>query len=118
MKNSHVYDQHAPFTPRTLQADNRAFRDSGGVSAGNRTLGFRPAFKDRSSGRVYLSRFADGRPAPIHVLEGLPESLMEARDGSAGNTVIKNSVIAGFVLANTFYTREQAANAVASQAMH
>ena len=92
------------------------FMPTGGVSAGNRCLGFRPAFKDTSSGKVYLSCFADGRPAPVHVLDGLPERLMRAQNAS--NNVMKHMVIAGFVLDDTFYTREEAAQAVACQSVH
>ena len=116
MNNSDIHEQRGPLTARTLRDDNRIFNNTGGVSAGNRTLGFRPAFKNTTSGKVYLSRFADGRPAPIHVLEGLPKGLMQA--GDAAGKVIDNFVIAGFVLKNTFYTREEVANAVASKIAH
>lgn len=116
MNDSHDSDRRGLLTARTLREENKNFRGTGGVSAGNRSLGFRPAFKDTASGKVYLSCFADGRPAPIHVLEGLPKALMRTH-GTSGNKM-KNFVVAGFVLENTFYTREEAATAVATQTVH
>jgi len=116
MNNAHNYDRRDLLTARTLRDENRVFRGTGGVSAGNRALGFRPAFKDTTSGTVYLSCFADGRPAPIHMLEGLPKALTHAR--GASSNIMKNCVVAGFVLENTFYTREEAANAIAIHTVH
>jgi hypothetical protein len=62
-------------TPFTLQQENRRYRGRGGVSPENGSLGFRPAFMDVETGRVFASCFADGRPAAVHVIEGLPEKL-------------------------------------------
>lgn len=84
----------------TLKKQNETLEGTGGVSAGNRHYGFRPAFLDCRSGTVYLSCFADGRPAPFHLLDGLPEA-------------IHNTLVAGFELKGRFYTREQAAILVA-----
>jgi hypothetical protein len=74
-----MYPQHLHDKPRTphlslntLQTQNRQFSGTGGVSAENRAQRFRPAFMDRRTGEVYPSRFGDGRPAPIHLLDGLP----------------------------------------------
>src|ERR1700682_2778851 len=47
------------------------FRGTGGVSENNRSLGFQPAFIDRETQTVQLSRFPDGRLAPCHLLDGL-----------------------------------------------
>ena len=55
-------------TGKCLRNENRAFRGTGGVSAGNRTSGFIPAFCDTTTGRVEPSRLADGRLAPMHLL--------------------------------------------------
>jgi hypothetical protein len=88
---------------------NRCFEGTGGVSGENRSLGFLPAFADVLTGAVYLSRFADGRLAPMHLLEGLPEKAVERRDVNGRVTELKGSVVAGFVRDGQFYTREQAA---------
>ena len=66
----------ATFSKETLAQENRQYANTGGVSAINRSQRFIPAFYDTATGRAYRSRFADGRPAPIHLLDGLPESLV------------------------------------------
>jgi hypothetical protein len=98
-------------TTQTLKRQNQAFVGTGGVSAGNRSSGFRPAFHDLASGRTALARFADGRPAPMHLLDGLPEEWVVQRDAAGRVSAIKDTVIAGFVRNGLFYTREQAAAA-------
>lgn len=98
----------------TLKAESAVFKDTGGVSANNGGCGFRPAFLDTDTHRVYLSRFGDGRPAPMHLLDGLPEDVVVARGASGRVAEVKSSVVAGFVRDGRFYTREQAARAVAT----
>jgi hypothetical protein len=85
---------------------------SGGVSAGNRAFGFRPAFRDAETDMVYASEFADGHPAPVHVLDGLPDEVVLARDAGGRVTAVKGSVIAGFLCDGKFYTRDEAAHHV------
>ncbi|MEE4377857.1 MAG: hypothetical protein V2J55_10155 [Candidatus Competibacteraceae bacterium] len=96
-------------TNQALLHQNQVFRGTGGVSHENRSSGFVPAFQDSQTGTVYLSRFADGRPAPMHLLEGLPQSVVVARNETGKINAIKPSVVAGFVRCGQFYTREQAA---------
>jgi hypothetical protein len=54
-----------PFTREDLNAENTCFQGTGGVSRENCGYGFQPAFLDVQTQTVYLSRFADGRPAPL-----------------------------------------------------
>ena len=89
-----------------LVRENLKYTGTGGVSANNQDKGFVPAFMDTETGNIYRSRFANGLPAPIHVLAGLPQKLIE-----------KNSVISGFLRAETFYSREEALRAAASGCM-
>lgn len=96
-------------TRNTLTADNRRFAGTGGVSRSNRQCGFTPGFLDRDTGEVYPSCWADGRPAPFHALDGLPNHLVVNRSSSGRVAAVKASVIAGFVRCGCFYTREQAA---------
>lgn len=94
-----------------LQAQNRRFQGSGGISQENRSSGFLPAFRDTHAGAVYLSRFANGRLAPMHLLEGLPSGLVVKNPLSQQVVAVKESVTAGFVRDDRFYTRQEAAQA-------
>jgi hypothetical protein len=107
LTTSHVY------STAQLRAENRAFRGTGGLSENNRQRGFSPAFLDRSTGRVFRSCFANGCPAPMHLLDGLPEELVLARNDRGCVTAISNTVVAGFLREERFYTRDQAARLVA-----
>jgi hypothetical protein len=111
MKSLIISNKHASsaLTSETLACENQCFGNTGGVSPNNRHVGFQSAFLDCATGCVYLSRFADGNPAPMHLLDGLPDELVLQRDTAGRITVIKETVIAGFFCANNFYTREQAA---------
>ncbi len=101
-----------PLTHTVLSAENEIFTGRGGVSRENRCRGFIPAFYDTHSCQAIVSRFANGAPAPLHVLEGLPEEWVVARDKSGRVAAVKDFVIAGFIQHGRFYTREQAAQAV------
>lgn len=100
----------------SLQEQNRRFRGTGGVSQRNRGLGFLPAFRDEDSGEVFLSRTRDGKVAPIHMLDGLPEHLVMQRDRCGRALRLVESVVAGFVRGERFYTRQEAADAVVQAA--
>ena len=99
----------ALFSNETLVQENRHYINTGGVSAVNRSHRFIPAFRDTATGQAYKSRFADGRPAPIHLLDGLPEPLVVERTPAGAVKVVKHTVTAGFLREGRFYTREQAA---------
>ena len=94
---------------RYLELEEAAHRGTGGVSSENRHLGFVPAFMDSRTGDVYPCRFADGRPSAFHVLDGLPDELVVARDHQGRPSHVVGTVIAGFALEGRFYTRDQAA---------
>jgi hypothetical protein len=91
-----------------LECENRWFAGTGGRSEENRPCGFRPAFMDADTRSVYGSCFADGTPAPVHLLDGLPDEVVLTRDPSGRVRAAKASVIAGFVLEGRFFTREEA----------
>lgn len=92
----------------TLQQQNERFSGTGGVSRENRAHALLPAFRDSETGVVYRSRFADGRAAPVHILDGLPESLVTGRCASGRVLAIRDCVLAGFVHRGCFYTRAEA----------
>ena len=97
------------FTRRDLRRENHSYRGTGGLSQKNGCCGFSPAFLDTETGIIYHSCFADGRPAPLHLLDGLPEELILTRVPDGRVTAVKGSIIAGFVQSGRFYTREEAA---------
>jgi hypothetical protein len=99
-------------TEQVLQLETQTFRDTRGVSANNGTCGFRPAFLDTSTCNVYLSRFVDGRLAPFHLLDGLPDEVVVTRSASGKVQTVKATVVSGFVRSGQFYTREEAAQSV------
>ncbi|MFH0341777.1 MAG: hypothetical protein ACHBNF_06515 [Chromatiales bacterium] len=76
-------------THKTLEDENRRYTGRGGISAENRSLGFLPAYRDSATGHIHLSRFADGRRAPIHLLEALPKRLTLRRDASGKVIALK-----------------------------
>ncbi len=99
---------------RLLQMEHAVHRGSGGVSAENRAYGFRPAFLDTRTGMIYPAAFADGRPAPFHVLDGMPETLVVARDRRGCVSQVVGTVVSGFVLDQCFYTRAEASKHLAA----
>lgn len=101
---------------RYLQLETAAHRGTGGVSSENRKLGFQPAFQDQATGKTYPSTFADGRPAPFHILDGLPESLVLGRDRYGRISRVVGSIVAGFLREGAFYSRSEAAALVREEA--
>lgn len=96
-----------------LKKENVAFAGSGGRSQENTNLGFRPAFFDFATQTLYLSRFANGRPAPFHMLDGLPEEVVVDRAPNGHVVSAKATLISGFERNGFFYTRTAAARAAA-----
>jgi hypothetical protein len=95
-------------TKSALALESVNYRGTHGVSENNRCAGFQPAFIDRQSATVHLSRFPDGRRAPCHLLDGLPDALVITRDERGRVTRVKGSVVSGFVHGGWFYTRDEA----------
>ena len=94
---------------------NRQFTKTGGVSKNNRRLKFIPAFMDSDTGEVSPSLFENGAASPIHLLEGLPAHWAVAWDSKGRISRVKESVVAGFLRDNQFYTRQETADLVAAQ---
>ena len=99
-------------TEDRLQEESQAFSGTPGVSRENRAHGFIPAFYDMDTGRVEISRYRNGQPAPMHLMHGLPDCWVVERDASFLPTAILQSIIAGFVRDGCFYTRAEAMDAV------
>jgi hypothetical protein len=91
-----------------LERENRTFRGTAGVSTASRGYGFIPAFLDRETGQVHLSRTTDGQPARVHTLDGLPDAVVTERDANGRVLRVKPSLQSGFARSGVFFTREQA----------
>ena len=103
------------FDVRALRRENDVYHGTGGVSSGNAAHGFLPAFFDTVTGRCYLSRFADGQLAPVHLLDGLPDCAILKRDAQGRVVAAVPTLTSGFFLDGKFFTREEAAQAVDSR---
>ena len=88
---------------------NRCHRNLTGVVFREARPGLRPAFCDTTTGAVYPSQFVDGRPAPVHVFDGLPDSVVQQRTPDGRVAALKETIVAGFLHAGCFFTREEAA---------
>jgi hypothetical protein len=97
---------------QALHRENQRHGGTGGVSRGNASLGFRPAFFDYATHTLYPSRFRDGRLAPFHLLEGLPDAAVAIRAPDGRVVAAKATLLAGFERNGFFYTRTAAAKAV------
>lgn len=80
---------------------------SGNKSERIRAQGFMPAFYNSDSLTAEVSRFTDGQVAPIHLLDGLPNEWVAARNASGKIVALKGSVEAGYLYEGVFYTAEQ-----------
>ncbi len=107
--NLTISQQGETLDPMKHKRDNRKSHGNHGVSDECRMHGFKPAFMDRETGAIYLSRYTDGRLAPLHLLEGLPEEIVTKRQPDGTVASVKKSLQSGFVKSGKFYTREQAA---------
>lgn len=68
--------------------------------------GYQPAFFDTRTNAVYVSRYSDGRPAPVHLSCNLPKSVRYAGDTRSAGSV-KKSVVPGFLRGRRFISRQQ-----------
>lgn len=99
-----------------LVSENNSFAGTGGISFENNSFNFIPAFKDIRTGRVETSKFKNGKNAPFHMLDGLPDEWVLQRCSSGKALKIKQSIISGFIREGAFFTRQEAATFVEKQA--
>jgi hypothetical protein len=96
------------FTPAQLVRENVRYFGATGCCAGAAHGRFAPAFLDAETGRLLPSRFADGRLAAVHVLDGLPPDLVVERSPAGRVRDVKGGLVSGFLRDGCFYTREEA----------
>jgi len=104
-------------TVQAIRSENIRFTGTAGISRNNRSLGFQPGFYDEESGKMAISRFSGGQPAPFHTLDGVPGEWVTKRSASGKIVAVKRSVISGFLFDGRFLTRAQAAE-MASEIRH
>ncbi len=107
--NSQEHTLLGAFTRQDLDDENVAYSGTLGVSTNNAARNFLPAFQDAVTGETHLSMNADGSPAMVHLLDGLPADWVLARDRGGSVAAIRDSVVAGFVRDGRFYTRAELA---------
>lgn len=103
------------FRSPALLRENQAFAGTGGVSAHNRDRGYVPAFLDTVSGVAVISRLPDGQPAAVHTYSCLPAGWIARRDRHGRAVALKAGIVAGFWRCGRFYTRAEAARALAQE---
>ncbi len=96
-------------THADLAWENNCFAGTPGVSKNCRGRHFVPAFKDRLTGETYASVFEDGRPAMIHLLDGLPDHWVVSRDKDHHVTAVLETIVSGFLRDGVFFTRDEVA---------
>ncbi|MEA3641458.1 MAG: hypothetical protein VBE63_16155 [Lamprobacter sp.] len=112
-RREHSRRMQGALTELALRNENALYAKTRGISEANRALGWRPGYLNQATGAIELSRFADGRPAPVHVLDGLPEAWVQCRDAAGHVIAAEPEIVSGFIRDGQFFTREQAARAVA-----
>ncbi|HSO82645.1 hypothetical protein [Thiocapsa sp.] len=100
-------------TEASLRNENVLYARTRGVSQNNGLFGFRPGYLNDASGEAVLSRFANGTPAPVHLLDGLPESWVLDRDHEGHVISTRQGIVSGFIRDGRFYTLEEAITATA-----
>lgn len=77
--------------------------------------GFTPAFLNAESGDIAFAKFANGFPAPVHIVEGLPENWFKQPNKKSGKEDLKQEIVSGFIREGHFFTREEATQQLASE---
>jgi len=101
-----------------LAQQNLMFHGTGSTGPQSRSYGFNPAFLDEKTKTVYLARYPDGRIAPMHISNSLPDKLLAQKNVCGVVVSGTEEVTAGFTKDGLFYTRAQAEKAVAYFDMH
>ena len=94
---------------QTLCSENLTYAGTRGISENNHTSNFRPAFLDRTTGRIEIAKLKNGEQAPVHIICWMPEEWATSIDDNGLVLGLKPGIIAGFERGGRFYTREEAA---------
>ncbi|WP_250657739.1 hypothetical protein [Alkalimarinus coralli] len=97
---------------KRLSDENKLFAGTLGLSQNNAEYGFCPAFRNEKTKQVLLSRTANGKVSPVHLLEGLPQNWFFPNTQDDQARVLLDEITSGFVRQGIFYTREETINAI------
>lgn len=67
-------------------------------------FGLMPAFRNLNTHETHLSSYGDGKPAVVHVLDGIPRAWIESFDQDGRAVALKPGIVAGYMRAGHFYT--------------
>ncbi len=94
-------------THARLAWENHRHKNTSGISRNCRHNGYLPAFQNRLTGETRMSTFADGSPASVHLLDGLPNHWVVSRDDDNHVLAVLDTVVSGFVRDGEFFTRDE-----------
>lgn len=77
-----------------------------------RVSGFLPAFYDRATMTVEVSRFTNGALAPVHLLDSVPADWVAKRCANGKIVALKESIAAGYLCDGFFYSPDEVAIAL------
>lgn len=98
-----------PLTQDRVKEESADFLGTCGESATATQSHFQPAFQNPADGCVVAARFPSGAVAPMHLICGLPKTWGRKFDQQGNVVELIDGIVAGFVRAGSFYTREEAA---------
>lgn len=106
-----VYQDAEPMTVGRLNREVSEYKGTGGVASEAKSGGFKPAFMDSETGKMYESLDDEGSPSVVHDLDGLPDEVILGRDKDGYVTKAKPSLESGFTKDGKFYSRQEAVDA-------
>lgn len=98
--------------PTQVDSQYINYKQSGPALFSDASFGFMPAFMDVFSEEVHLATYADGIPAVLHVLEGLPAKWIAEWGEDGRPNSVRTGVIAGFMRGGCFYTIDDIMNSL------
>ena len=68
------------------------------------SFGFMPAFMHMNTRETHLASYCDGKPAVVHVLDGVPHYWVETWGHDGRAVTLKAGIVAGYMRTGHFYT--------------
>ena len=100
-------------TQLSLNDENVLYGRTRQARSEDRLPGLVPGYRNQRTGELARSRYADGTPAPVHLLDGLPDHWIAERDADGRVIRARTDIEAGFLRSGRFYNRDEAARIAA-----